>query len=252
MLKVKKQKILLILLIALGLTGCLATKQSSWRKAEESNTITAYSAFLEKYPQSEFSDKAKRQIKNLDWQRAKRLDNINSFQTFINKYPGSEYTDESITRMAELKAKQVIVLKELKVKQANKSLAKLILEMAPPTKIEYQDDRIVSRVWKPESKQNLLLPKLKKLLQDGADPNALRIKGYRPASTNNFSFEENDSYFNGTMAVAGSSGAIVGRYEDGKSLLSFCREWRLLRSAEILEKHGARSLSFNIQKILEY
>ncbi|MCP4370087.1 MAG: hypothetical protein GY797_18530 [Deltaproteobacteria bacterium] len=63
--KVKKQKILLILLIALGLAGCLATNQSSWRKAEESNTITAYFAFLEKYPQSEFSAEAKSRIEQL-------------------------------------------------------------------------------------------------------------------------------------------------------------------------------------------
>ncbi len=235
--------ILMFVFIALGSAGCLATKQSSWKKAKESNTITAYSAFLEKYPQSEFSDEAKRQIKNLDWQRAKRYNTVRSFTEFIDKYPDSENTDKAKIHIKELKIKQ----KELMAKQANISLAKLILKMAPPTKIEEQDGRIVSRVWKPEkpdSKQNLLLPKLRSFLQDGADPNAQRIQGYRPSSTNNFSHEEDEgetvSYFYGTMAFAGRSGTIVSSKEDGQDLLSFCREWKLFNAAELLEKHGAK------------
>jgi hypothetical protein len=207
-------KRIFILFIILALTGCAATKKD-WDKAQRLNTIRSYQAFLTKHPQSEFTEEAKLNIKNLDWQEAKNSNTIESYQKFIDKYPGSEYIDEARNRM----------------------LVKLIIAMAPPTAIKLDDrGQIVQQDWNPESSQSLWLPKLKKLLEEGADPNALRIKGFNPLVSSSTTKDT----WHSTFAVRGEEGTIVGPDEDGQDLLSFCREFQLLQAAELLTQHGAK------------
>jgi hypothetical protein len=179
------------------------------------NTIRAYQAFLAKHPQSEFTAEAKRNIQNLDWQAAKNANTIESYQKFIDKYPGSEYLAEARNRL----------------------LVKLIVAMAPPTNIKLDDrGQIVQQDWNPESNQSVWLPKLRKLLEEGADPNALRIKGFYPLVST--SKTKGAGY--STFALRGEEGTIVGPDEDGQDLLSFCREYQLLQAAEVLTQHGAK------------
>ncbi|MCP3852721.1 MAG: hypothetical protein GY694_21215 [Gammaproteobacteria bacterium] len=118
----------------------------------------------------------------------------------------------------------------------NLSLAKLIVDMAPPTKISLRGNHLVTSDWTAERSQSLLLPKVEILLISGADPNALHIKGYSPAS--NFISTSSTKYE--IVAIAGVPGSIVAPGEGGLDLLSFCLEWQLLEAAEILKQYGAK------------
>ena len=60
------------------------------------------------------------------------------------------------------------------------------------------------------------LSKLRVLLKEGADPNAVRIAGFEPA------FEEKTSF--GVISSTGKLGWIVPAKKEGMSLLEYCRE----------------------------
>lgn len=198
--------------------GC-ATVKGDWEKAQRLNTVEAYQRFLNKHPQSEFSNGAKRHIMEEDWAKAQSLNAEKAYQQFLDKHPQSEFSS---------KAKHYL---------KDTALANVVLKMAPPTKIILDSNyRNVPTGWSPENSQKLLIPELEKLLKEGADPNSRRIDGYRSV----YRFSQKSGKIESTFAFAGSPGTIVEHNGGSKSLLSFCREFELFRAAEIIEQYGAK------------
>jgi hypothetical protein len=120
----------------------------------------------------------------------------------------------------------------------NKMLVEYVVDMAPPTNFTFdtKTNMPVKKEWDPVGRQRLLMPKLEKLIELGADPNALRIKGFsEPLITSSVTQKQWHRF-----ALAGSRGSIVTPEQGGESLLNFCRKWKLSDAAEFLEKHGAR------------
>ena len=56
------KRIILILIIFLSFWSCKKSPEEAYRNAEKTNTIEGYQLFLDNYPKSEFSQKAKKKI----------------------------------------------------------------------------------------------------------------------------------------------------------------------------------------------
>ena len=119
----------------------------------------------------------------------------------------------------------------------NRTLAALIVAMGPPTVISLNSTgRPINSAWDPAGSEGPDLDQLKSLLEQGADPNALRISGYYPR----MGWDRTSEGANSSFAVAGSKGKLVGPGEEGDSLLDFCRKYKLTRAATLLQEHGAK------------
>lgn len=104
-------RLLVIFSLLIFIVGC-ASVSSLYNKARELNTIEAYEEFIQKYPDSELANEAKKRIEELeaskkDFETAKTKNTIESYNVFIVKYPESEYVKE-----AKLKIREISLLKK--------------------------------------------------------------------------------------------------------------------------------------------
>lgn len=128
--------------------------------------------------------------------------------------------------------------KEDSILVTNRALASLIVSMGPPTLITYDaNGRLSQNAWDPKESESKYLDKVKTLLEQGADPNALRISGYQPRMGWDSASSTGAAM---TFALRGSKGELVASNEGGESLLDFCRKYRLSRTAALLQEHGAK------------
>ena len=67
----QRQRFFLIIILAvlLFITGC-ATEERAWNKAKEENSIWSYEEFLLKYPEGDYTEKAKLVLEEIYWQAA--------------------------------------------------------------------------------------------------------------------------------------------------------------------------------------
>ena len=66
-----KGKWILILILVFGIQGC-ATVKKDWGISQNINTIQAYQDFVNKHPESEFTQEAKTVIEKLGWEMLKK------------------------------------------------------------------------------------------------------------------------------------------------------------------------------------
>jgi len=81
--------------------SCSAEKKD-WKNAESENTIAAYEAYLETYPQGKYADSAKAGIEELVWQSSLKENNINSYEAYLETYPQGKYADSAKAGIEEL------------------------------------------------------------------------------------------------------------------------------------------------------
>ena len=80
--------IALTMMSSLFLNSCATTKDD-WQIATQIHTVEAYSNFLQKYPNSEFSSDAMKKIEDLKWRKALQTNTSASYKQFLREYPMS-------------------------------------------------------------------------------------------------------------------------------------------------------------------
>jgi len=118
----------------------------------------------------------------------------------------------------------------------NRALATHVISMGPPTTISFVNGRLVNDDWDAAASEDRHLDRLKALLDEGTDPNALHISAFQPK----WGWDRKSEGATSSLAVAGSQGKLVEPTEGGQSLLDFCRKYNLTRAAALLEAHGAK------------
>lgn len=91
-------KLLIIFGLILLIVGC-ASVASHYSEVREIDTIEAYEEFIQKYPDSEFSNEAKEQIDELS---AKSKNTIEGYREFIARHPESDFVKEATVRIKEI------------------------------------------------------------------------------------------------------------------------------------------------------
>jgi hypothetical protein len=72
------------------LSGCNRT-ESDWKKAKDSNTAQAYTAFLARHPSGAHADEAKTAVDDLDWAAAKAAETIEACDEYLNAHPNGKH-----------------------------------------------------------------------------------------------------------------------------------------------------------------
>jgi sulfatase modifying factor 1 len=80
---------LIVLALIMFLSGC--AEQKEWKKAQQTNTVESYRAFLKQFPNGKTSDKAKLAIENIEWENANQSKMLGDYLIFMKKYPKSQY-----------------------------------------------------------------------------------------------------------------------------------------------------------------
>ena len=95
---------LIILVLLIIISSCGVTKR--YEKTKASNSITAYESFIEKYPESKFSEAARKKLNILyedrAWKTANYYNTISQFKSFISKYPDSKYLFRAENKIKEI------------------------------------------------------------------------------------------------------------------------------------------------------
>jgi hypothetical protein len=78
-------------------------RQSDWESAHKADTAEAYTEFLERYPQGDFTAQARARLADLkeevDWKAALGSDTAQAYQRFIAQHPGSARANEARIRI---------------------------------------------------------------------------------------------------------------------------------------------------------
>jgi len=81
-----------LFLMCLVLIGC-ANIQDDWKNTQNTETKEAYEKFLKKYPQSEYSEKARDTLEKFTWEEANNQNTAELYKQFLTQYPNSEYAE---------------------------------------------------------------------------------------------------------------------------------------------------------------
>jgi len=96
---------ILCLLLALVLVGC-DSQDADWEEAQEKDTITAYEAFAEAYPESPEAEQAQSRIETLRaeqaWTEARQRNTLEAYRGFVEAHPEADMVDEARTRLETL------------------------------------------------------------------------------------------------------------------------------------------------------
>lgn len=117
-----KKIFLISVLLAISIT-CFSQK-GKWKKAQEINTIESYQKFLDKYPDSEFTEDAKINLIDLEYDKSIKTNTIEAYNDFLNKYPKNHHKYDVNERLSKLERKKKRVDKE-------QALSKQILSSGP-------------------------------------------------------------------------------------------------------------------------
>ena len=86
----------LILISAMMVFSLICFSQTGkWNKTLKKNTIEEYQKFLDKYPESEYSDEAKQNLIKLEFNKAEYKYSISAYEEFIKKYPNNEFATDA-------------------------------------------------------------------------------------------------------------------------------------------------------------
>jgi len=82
--------------------------EKEFNKAKQVNTIEAYNGFLEKYPETEFSQAAKDSIIRIEFEKAIKTHTIEIYNEFLEKYPQSSFNQAVKDSIIKIEFKKVV------------------------------------------------------------------------------------------------------------------------------------------------
>jgi hypothetical protein len=94
-----------VLLPMILLSGCMSV-ESSWRKAQQQNTIVAYDSFLQQYPDSGYAQTAHDAIESLKFKQAEKAGTTEAFESYLREYPTGQWSEKAKDRIAEAEQKK--------------------------------------------------------------------------------------------------------------------------------------------------
>jgi hypothetical protein len=133
-------KLLITFTAMVLIVGC-ASVESHYKETRELDTIEAYEEFIQKYPDSEFANEAKKRLEHLessqkDFEVAKIKNTIESYKEFIAKYPENEHVKEAEVRIREITLRKKTINDIIEVFIAHGLNGKYIPDNTPTPFIE--------------------------------------------------------------------------------------------------------------------
>ena len=96
---------ILFLALTLALIGC-DRQGDAWEEAQQQDTIAAYEAFAERYPDSSEAEQARARAESLRaeqaWNEALQRNTAEAYREFIEAHPDADMVDEARDRLATL------------------------------------------------------------------------------------------------------------------------------------------------------
>lgn len=81
-------------LIGLMLSGCVSV-ESRWQEVQQQNTVSAYKAFVQEFPETEYTPTARERIEELKFEQAKRAGTEEALQEYQREYPSGHHFEEA-------------------------------------------------------------------------------------------------------------------------------------------------------------
>lgn len=78
-----------------------ASPATDWEKAQYKNTGSAYDAFIQQHPDSEFAGEARKRLDRVSFEEAKRDGSAKSFEGYIGKFPEGQFREEASVLLAK-------------------------------------------------------------------------------------------------------------------------------------------------------
>jgi len=101
-----RRKLLAPLLLALAVVAGCDRQESAWQEARDADTVSAYQAFIEEYPESAQAEQAEQRIRDLRrserWDQARDADSVEAYQEFLADFPDGPEADQARGRLADL------------------------------------------------------------------------------------------------------------------------------------------------------
>jgi hypothetical protein len=250
-----------MLTASLLLVGC-SYDSDYWEAVKQRDTVAAYQSFQRSYPRSEHGPQAQRRIEELELKAAKAESGTAGLESFGRKYPDSPLAQEAAGELrsrrlaaareqATVKAADEFLrmypqgddsdalraeLPELIKWEASKPLAAAIISLSPSQRAAFGRNNQLDIRTVPGAPVATVLAEVKGLLQRGADPNCVKIKGF----SKGFSHTSTEAGHTSTVTVYGSPGEPVRATQEGLTLLEYCQQNEYRDVAELLKAHGAR------------
>ena len=79
------------------------SQERQWKKTLKANTISYYKWFLNKYPESEFSEEATQKIIDLEFKKVQLIDTEAAYKNFLSDYGDNDYTNSDFVTKAREK-----------------------------------------------------------------------------------------------------------------------------------------------------
>jgi hypothetical protein len=136
---------------ALVMISACSNPEAEWQKATAENTEAGYQAFLKKYPQGEWSERAQAQLETMkderDWENAQAADTVAAYDNYLLAHATGVHMGEARQRISEIEteaawtaadatgtreALEEFLTRYAEAPQAELARAKLA-ELAPPT-----------------------------------------------------------------------------------------------------------------------
>jgi len=96
---------ILCMMLTLALVGC-DRQGADWEEAQQEDTIAAYEAFVDNYPESPEADQARNRIETLRteqaWTDARQRNTAEAYRGFIEAHPDAAAADEARDRLDTL------------------------------------------------------------------------------------------------------------------------------------------------------
>jgi hypothetical protein len=222
-----------------------------FKRIEEAGAVDAYEVFLERFPKSDLAWEAITRLRKPRYQAAMSASTLAGHLRFLRQYPDGADSNE-LRRL----------LPTLPRWKQSQELGELILTMAPKAYIQMgltQDFDLVARpsvasgVFRGQGEmliedldlaaRSLVIEKptvgeasiarVRRLLADGAVPDAVRIAGFEPAGVK----EADPLTRRAAYVTTGSPGHVVPGDQKGMTLLEYCTANKLDAISDLLKAH---------------
>lgn len=94
---------LICLLLIIVVSAC-SRHDALWEEARDEDSVAAYEAYLERYPDGPRAQQARSRARTLQveqaWRDARERDSRSAYETFLESWPDSEFADEARSRIA--------------------------------------------------------------------------------------------------------------------------------------------------------
>jgi len=100
---------MLVFLVVFFISAC---ERDEWANAQKTNTVEAYNAFLEKYPNGEFADEASASIEEIKWQDTEKANTTEAYEEFLETYPSSAKAAIASEKIAAFEEQKLMAMEK--------------------------------------------------------------------------------------------------------------------------------------------